>query len=83
MSIVYHGTLSAGNIPTQENFNKPGKCPGISRQQGPCIPQTRCSYDKDCNADGKCCSDGCITSCVKPVDNINVQNGEFEVLSNG
>lgn len=68
-----------GNRPTQRVLIKPGNCPPITRQSCQ-YPQRRCFTDKDCNADAKCCSDGCIVSCVKPVTNTNIQNGKYEIL---
>ena len=44
----------------------PGKCPSVpSSAVGIC--HSECRHDAQCPNDKKCCSNGCGTSCKKPV----------------
>lgn len=46
--------------------NKPGQCPYILDDFAKC--DFKCKSDLSCNGDEKCCSNGCGTECVQPLN---------------
>ncbi|XP_039459967.1 keratin-associated protein 5-1-like [Oreochromis aureus] len=57
---VYNGEEVC--VPTV--FTKPGVCPLMRSEVGPCVAS--CSYDNDCPNNEKCCSNGCGRHCIEP-----------------
>lgn len=57
------------NLPNLPNLlstaNKPGRCPANNGQSYQC--KEECQNDAHCDAELKCCYDGCGYACVKPI----------------